>query len=143
MQNRNAIAEVIVGDKFWMFPGDEQNVAEALFRDGRGLASNLFESQGNAENWVVAREAAILAVIDAFVRKIEWCEKTDYLAKTLLCQVLGTAAKFFQVLSGRGRDQGRKISKPEFPFREKSRDGLLFRPARFFDELLKGKRGEM
>ena len=73
-----------------MLTRHQQDVAEALFLERPGLAFHLVQRQGHAQNWIVARKAAILAVVDAFVGKIQRREQADDLAETLLGQLVRT-----------------------------------------------------
>src|SRR6266581_258887 len=59
-----------------MLTGDEKNLAKACLRQVPCLDDNLMHTQSDAENWVVPGEAAIPAVIDAFVGKVKRREET-------------------------------------------------------------------
>ena len=63
----------------------------------------------DAQDGVVAREAAILAVVDALVGEIERREEADDLAEALLGHLLRAPAQRFQQFRCRRGNQMRKI----------------------------------
>ena len=72
-----------------MLARNEQNVAKALSRQRARLATHFIHRERHAQNGVVAREAAILAVVDALVGKVERREEPDDFAEALLGDLLG------------------------------------------------------
>ncbi len=82
MQEPHAVRQVIAGDEFRMLAGDEQEIAEALILEGlRFVRRNVFGFERDAQDRVVAGEAAVLAVINAFVRQVKGREEPHHLAK--------------------------------------------------------------
>ena len=63
--------EVTVADEAGVFAGDEEDVAEALGDEVTGFGDDLVDGEGGAEDGVIAREAAVLAVVDALVGDVE------------------------------------------------------------------------
>ena len=84
VQRRDAFAQVIVGDKLRMLARHEQDVAEALRLQRPRLAQHFVHRQRHAQDRVVAREAAVFAVVDALVGKVKRREQADDLAEPLL-----------------------------------------------------------
>ena len=113
VQRGDAIAEVSGGNEFGMFAGAEEDVAEPRAREFVGFAADFIEAEGDAEDGVIARETAILAVVDAFVGEVKRCEKANDFTETLLREELGTAAEFFEVRRSGFGDEGGKIGESE------------------------------
>ena len=88
MQRGDAIAQVIVRDKFRMLTRDKQDVAEALLLQFTRLAQNFLDGKRHAQNRIVAREAAVGTIVDALVGNIKRREQPDDFAETLLRQLL-------------------------------------------------------
>jgi hypothetical protein len=101
VQNGNAIAKVIAGNEFGMLAGNEENIAKALAGEFTCFTADFIDAEGDSKDWIVAREAAIFTVVDAFVGEIKGSEEANNFAEALLREALGAAAKFFEVL-GRG-----------------------------------------
>ena len=80
-QRADARGQVAIGDEFRMFARDEQQIAKALFPERAGLAEHFVHRERHAQDRVVAREAAVLAVVDALVGKIERREEPDRFPK--------------------------------------------------------------
>ena len=101
----DAIAQVIIGNEFWMFAGDEEDVAETLGDEGAGFADDFIDAQSDAKNGVVPGEAAVFAIVDAFVRDVERREKTDGFAEALEGELARALAESFQLKGGGGAQQ--------------------------------------
>ncbi len=71
MQRGDAIAHVIIGNKFRVLARDEQKVAESLRLQFLRLAQHFFNRKRDAQNRVVTREAAVGTIVDALVGKIQ------------------------------------------------------------------------
>ncbi len=69
-----------------MLAGDEQNISEALLCKGPGLAQDLIDAEGHAQNGIVPRKPAIFAIVDTLVGEVERGEKADDLAEALAGQ---------------------------------------------------------
>ena len=124
MQRGDAILEIIVGNELRMFPRDQQDIAEALFLERLRLAFDFFQRQRHAQDWVVARETAVLAIVDALVGKVKRREHPDDLAEPLLRHGVRTPAHVLQQFSRRRRNQMRKIRQRQFRFRHALAHGL-------------------
>ena len=89
MESANAVGHVVGGDEFGMFAGDEEDVAEAVGKELASFFEDFIDGKRNAQDWVIAGEAAIFAIVDAFVGKVERREEADDLSETLLGELLG------------------------------------------------------
>src|SRR5579859_1033782 len=107
MQGANTIFEVSRRNKFRMLTRDEQDIAEPLFLKRPGLAFHLIQRQGDTQDRVIAREATVAAVVDAFIGEVERREETNHLAETLLGQLVLTPGKRFEQFHPRRRNQMR------------------------------------
>lgn len=67
LQGIDAFLQVAVRDEFRVLAGDEKKVAEAQIVQVFCLRDHLGHREGGAEDGVVARKAAVLAVVDALV----------------------------------------------------------------------------
>ena len=83
-----ALRHVAVGNKLGMFARDEQDVAKPLRRQRPRLAPNFLHRKRHAQDGVVPRKAAVLAVVDALVGKVKRREKSDDFAEALLRELL-------------------------------------------------------
>ena len=92
--------EVAVADEFGVFAGDEEDVAEAEGEEVFGFADDLRDAEGDAEDRVVAGEAAVGAVIDALVGEVEWCEEAHGAPEVLAGDPCGVLGHLFE--GGRG-----------------------------------------
>ena len=72
----DAFLQVALADKLWVFAGDEEDISEAFFVEMTSLFDNLLDSEGGSEDGVVAREAAVLAVIHTLVGDVERGEES-------------------------------------------------------------------
>ena len=107
VQDANTFRHVSIGHELWMLAGDEENIAEPLVGEGAGFADDFLDTQRDAENGVVAREPAVLAVVDALIRQIERSEQTDDFAEALAGEQLRALAKRLQQIgTGRGDQSG-------------------------------------
>ncbi len=110
VESADAIGHVVGGDEFWMFPGDEENITEALSKKFTGFFEDFIDGESHTQNWVIAREAAVFAVVDALVGKVEWGKEANDLAEALLGELLRTLTKGGQKLRRRRREQASEIS---------------------------------
>ena len=85
-----------------------------------GFAPRLFHRKRHPENGVVSRKAAVLAIVDAFIRKIQRRKETNDIAEPLLCQLLGMAAEWFQKRCSGRRNQMRKVIQRRFWLAQRS-----------------------
>ena len=60
-----------------MLTGHQQDVPEPLIGERPRLAHHLVESERDAENRIVAREAAVGTIVDALVAEIKRREQPD------------------------------------------------------------------
>ena len=110
MQGPDAVGHVAIGDELGVFSGHEQDVAEPLTREGPGFALDLRLRQGDPQDGVVPRKAAVGAVVDALVAEVQRGEQADGLAEPLASERLGSSAEFFEPGGGRGREQRGEIA---------------------------------
>ena len=107
VKSSDAIDHVISGDEFRMFAGDEKDVAKALGEEFAGFFEHFVDGKRDAQDRVVARETAIFAVVDAFVRKVKGREQADDFAETLLSELLRAEGEGRQEIGcGRGNKVG-------------------------------------
>jgi len=71
-----------------MFAGDEENVAKAVGEEFAGFFEDFVDGKSNSQNGVIPGEAAVFAVVDAFVGEIERREEADDFAEALLGELL-------------------------------------------------------
>ena len=79
-----------------MFPGYEEDIAEAEIVEVFGLRDNLWNTQSGSQNWVIPGKSAVLAVIHTFVGEVEWGEEPHGLAKVAAGKVLALLGHFLQ-----------------------------------------------
>ena len=99
-----------------MFARDEQEIAETLIFQRLRFALDFLHAQRDAQNRVVAREAAILAVVDALVGEIQRREKANHLAETLQRQAMSPPAHRLQQPAAGRRNQRGKIRERHLRF---------------------------
>ena len=132
VQRSDTGRHVVARDELGMLAGDQQQIAETLIAQRPGFAPHFLDRERHAQNRVVAGEAAVGAVVDALVGKIQRRKEADDLAKPLPGEGLGAAAQRLQQLAGDGRDQPGKVlqrqlrlSQRGLGFRQRSRAGGL------------------
>src|SRR5437763_233112 len=69
-----------------MLAGDKKNLAKTFRGEVSRFCDHLIDLERDAEDWVIAREAAVAAGIDALVRQIKRCEETHRPPEVLHCQ---------------------------------------------------------
>ena len=114
VQRRNAFSQVTAGDKFRMFACDEKDVAKTLCRQRARLAHDFVHGKRDAQNGIVARESAILAVVDALVGKIKRREESNHFPEPLPGERLGASAQVFEHISGCGGNQLGEVRQGKF-----------------------------
>ena len=80
-----------------MLARDEQKIAKTLFGERARFANNVRDGKSQSQNRVVSGEAAVLAIIDALVRKIERCEQPHRSPKMLERQRAGTDSQAIEL----------------------------------------------
>ncbi len=88
-----------------MFAGDEENVAKAFLGQVPAFRCNLIETQGDSQDRVIPGEAAITAIIDALVRKIERREQPHRATEVFQGQRMRFLRQRFQFRVRFGRNQ--------------------------------------
>ncbi len=116
VQEADALGHVIRRDELGMLARHEQDIAEALPQERPRLAPHFLRGERDAQDWVVARKAAVLAGIDALVGEIERGKETNDFAKALLRHLPRAPAKRFQQLRGGRGNQMREISQRQLRF---------------------------
>ena len=77
------MGQVTGRDELGMFARHEQNIAKALRQQRPRLASDLLRGERDAQDRVVAREATVLAGVDALVREVERRKEANDFAEAL------------------------------------------------------------
>ena len=95
---------------FGCSPATSRMLRKPCAVSARASRSTSSTRQRHAQDRVVAREAAVFAVVDALVGKVERREQADDLAEALLGQRLRAPAHRLQQFAGGGRNQGGKIA---------------------------------
>src|SRR5436309_15360355 len=93
MQCAYAVPQVAAGYKFWMLTRHQQEVAEALTLHGARLLNDFIERESDAQDGVVARKAAVLAIVDTLIRQVERSEKANHFPNPWPRNPAGPAAK--------------------------------------------------
>src|SRR5687768_16053353 len=99
-----------------MFAGHEKNVAKALLFKHARFLEDVFARKRPAQNGVVAREAAVFAIVNALDGEIERREEPNRFAETLNGERMGSAAEFFEAIIGAGRNQRSEIRQRQCGF---------------------------
>ena len=115
-----AFLEVAFGDEFGVFAGDEEEVAEAFGVEVSGFGDDLINGEGGAEDGVVAREAAVLAVVDAFVGEVKGSEEAHGAAEVTAGGFLALGDLGFEDLIGNGLNHGLEFPEERGGFGQKS-----------------------
>ena len=92
-----------------MFARHKQDAAKALFAERARLAHHFVYRKCHSQDRVVARKAAVQAVIDALVGKIQRREEANDPAETLLRQLMRPPRKYFKKFRSRRGNQVREI----------------------------------
>src|SRR6476620_8891799 len=69
-----------------MFASHQQHLAKSSFQQMIRFRLYFIECEGNAQNWIIARESAVTAVVNAFIRKRKRREQAHRSPKVLQCQ---------------------------------------------------------
>ena len=96
MHGSHAVAQIIVRHKLRMFTGDEKNIAEALLLERAGFGEQIIRRERHAQDRIVAREAAVFAIVDALVREIERREEANDFAEAFDGERMRAAGKVFE-----------------------------------------------
>ena len=83
-----------------MLSGDEQDVAETESVEVLRLAFHLRNGECGAQDARIAREAAVRAVVHAFVGNVERCEQAHRPAEMAARDLLAVAGEVFQRAAG-------------------------------------------
>src|ERR1041384_791414 len=70
-QRPHAFLQIIIADKLRVLSREQQDLAKAGFGEMARFGSHFIHRESHAQDRIVAREAAITAVIDALVREIK------------------------------------------------------------------------
>ena len=101
-QCRDAIAQIIIGNKLRMFAGYEQNIPKTLAEQSARLLPDFINRKRDAEYRIIAREAAIFAVVDALVGKIKRRKKTNRFSEALQRELARPVTEQFKLLAAAG-----------------------------------------
>src|SRR6185295_2045314 len=127
VQSADTFSEVTTRDKLRVFSGHKQDVSEALSFKGACFPQYVVHGQRDAQNRIIARKAAILAVVDALVGEIERRKQADDFTEALLREGVRFLADGLKQFASRGRNQVRKVRQSHnaishtFPHRRRGR----------------------
>ena len=79
-----------------MFPGYEEDIAEAEIVEVFGLRDDLWNTQSGSQNWIIPGKSAVLAVIYTLVGEVEWGEESHGFAEVAAGKDLALLGHFFQ-----------------------------------------------
>jgi hypothetical protein len=122
VESADAIGHVVGRNKFGMFAGDEENVAEAVGEEFAGFFEDFIDGKSDSQNWVIPGEAAVFAIVDAFVGKIERRKKADDFAEALLGELLRVQREWRQKVGSSGRDKLSEIGQGRTRFAQAAAD---------------------
>src|SRR5258708_23102451 len=88
-----------------MLAGNEQNVTEAGFQKIASFGYDFLNTEGDPQNRIVAREPAIAAIVDAFVRQIKRSKQPHCPAEMLKGERSRTLRHCFKLRIGLGCDE--------------------------------------
>ena len=91
--------------KFWVLACDKKNLTKSLTREMPSFGDHFVDVEGNAKNRIIAREAAILAVVYAFIGEIQRSEQTHRSPKILKSERTRSLGHRFELLIRFRRDQ--------------------------------------
>ena len=140
VQCGDAFPKIPVGNKLGMLARHQQEVAESLGLERAGFPQHLVHGQRHPKNRIVAREAAILAVVDALVGKIQRREQADDFAEALLGERVRAAAHGFQQFARGRRNQRGEIAQGNSRFGDRLARGGGIGGARLFDQRVQRQR---
>src|SRR5688572_30793283 len=92
-----------------MLARDEEQIAKALFLEGPGFAADVVHAQGDTQDRVITREAAVGTIVGALVRQIERRKEPDDFAEALPGQRLRMLTQGLEQLTRGWRNQRREI----------------------------------
>lgn len=93
-ERAHAIGQIGLADKLRVFPGDQQNLPKSFARQIPSFRDHLLEIESDTQDGIVPREAAVTAVIDAFVGKVKRGEETHGASEVLQRERATPAPKF-------------------------------------------------
>ena len=79
-----------------MFPGYEEDIAEAEIVEVFGLRDDLWNTQSGSQNWIIPGKSAVLAVIYTLVGEVEWGEESHGFAEVAAGKDLALLGHFLQ-----------------------------------------------
>src|SRR4029077_7991864 len=88
-----------------MLACNEKDLTEPLTREMLRFGNHFVDSERDAKNWIVARETAIPAIVDAFIGKIERGEQAHFPPKIPQCERTRSLHDRFEFPIGFRRDQ--------------------------------------
>jgi len=94
-----------VARKFWVLACNKKNLTKSLAREMPSFGDHFVDVEGDAKNRIITREAAILAVVDAFVGEVQRGEQTHRSPKILKSERARSLGHRFELLIRFRRDQ--------------------------------------
>jgi hypothetical protein len=98
----NTLLEIAVRHELWMLACHQKDVSESQIVKMFGLCNDLRDGKSGAENGIVARKPAILAVIHTLVGEVERGEKSHRFAEVSACQGLALTGHTLELSVGAG-----------------------------------------
>ena len=83
-----------------MFAGDEQDAAETALVQVSGLAHNVIDGEGGAQDAGITGKAAVAAIVDALVGDVKRRKKPHGSAEMAAGRLLALAGEVFQRAAG-------------------------------------------
>ena len=105
LEGVDAFLKVAVGDELRVFAGHEEDIAEPEVVEVLCFGHDLGDGQGGAQDGIIARKAAVLAVVDAFVGEIEGSEEAHRASEVTSGQGLALAGHRLELFVGAGLDE--------------------------------------
>src|SRR5215468_6780689 len=88
-----------------MLTRNKKDLAKSLLREVLRFSHNLIDRKCDAQDRIIARETAILTIVDAFVREIQRCKEAHRSPKVLQRERAGSSRHAFQFLRRFWRNQ--------------------------------------
>src|SRR5438067_2247478 len=74
-ERSDTLAEITLADEFRVLASHEQHMPKTFLREMPPFRHHLLDTERNAEDRIIARKAAVTAIVDALVGKIKRREK--------------------------------------------------------------------
>src|SRR4029453_15884419 len=88
--------QIVAAYKFGMLAGDEKDLPKSLTSEMLPFGDDFVEVEGDAKNRIVARETAVVTVVDAFVGQVKRREEPHRPSKILQRKRAGNLRQLFE-----------------------------------------------